>query len=516
MPGRLTEQWTSAADCVLAVDVGSSSVRVQAYDRSAAPLLGLEPLAQFAYRWATTPDGGMEISAPALEAHVGSALDAALARVRAAGLTVRAVALTAFWHSLVGMDGEGKALTPVYSWGDTRATAAADRLHSELDAQAAHVRTGCFFHSSYPAAKLLWLRHRDPATFAAVQAWGGFPEYLFFRYFGELRYSVSMASATGLLDVHRLQWDAAVLSAAGLTAQRLPTVNAADPLFHGLRPRWAARWPELREIPWLPPLGDGACANLGSGAVGSARMALTVGTSAAVRVLWEADSLQIPTDLWAYRLDRRRWVVGGALSNGGNVFAHLQRTLSLPAPERQEQLLGTLRPDGHGLTVLPFVAGERSPGWRPHARAAVVGTTQGTTSLHLLQASLEAVAYRIGRVYHLLRRFAGEPDEIIAGGGALEASAYWTQLLSDALGRPLTLSAERETGLRGAALAALERLGVIGRLDAVPVPRGARFPPDPVRQQRYAAAAERQRSLEALLLPWLTEHPASELIDPDP
>lgn len=456
----------------------------------------------------------MEISAAALEGHVATAIDAGLARVRSAPLSVVAVATTAFWHSLVGMDRRGNALTPVYSWGDTRAITSAARLRARLDPVAAHGRTGCFLHSSYPAVKLPWLQSLDPAAFAAVATWAGFPEYLFSRYFGELRYSVSMASATGLLNVHRLEWDEPMLNAIGLPPSRLPAVQTPDRPFHGLRPEWAARWPELRDVPWLPPLGDGACANVGSGAVGAGRMGLTVGTSAAMRVLWEAESLCIPSDLWAYRLDARRWVVGGALSNGGNVFAHLQRTLALPREERQEQLLAEMEPDGHGLTVLPFVAGERSPGWQPHARAAVVGGTQGTTPIQILQASLEAVAYRIGLAYRLLRRFAGEPVEIVAGGGALEASPYWTQLVSDVLGHSLTLSAERETGLRGAAVAALESLGLLPGLDAAPVPRGPRFQPDAERHRRYSAAAERQQSLEALLLPWLADRPANELIDP--
>lgn len=493
---------------MLALDVGSSSVRAQLYDERANPALGLAPIAQVQYRWATTADGGMEVSAAALFGHVADALDAAVAEMRRRNISIRAVATACFWHSVLGVDARGECVTPVYAWGDTRSTQSAMWLRDNLDAEAAHRRTGCFFHSSYPTAKLPWLRANRAETFARAAAWAGFPEYLFARLFGPLRYSVSMASATGLLDVHRLVWDPAILQALELPAACLPEIIDVDTPFAGLQAGFARRWPELHGVPWLPPLGDGACANVGSGAVGRDRVGLTVGTSAALRVLWAAEQIRVPAGLWAYRMDRHHWVVGGALSNGGNAFAHAQQTLQLPAAARQEEMLALLEPDAHGLTVLPFLAGERSPGWHADARAAVVGTTQGTTPLHLLQAWLEAVAYPVGRVHDTLRQFLGSSGEIIAGGGALDASPYWTQLMADVLGRPLVLSAEPETTLRGAAVAALRHLGLVSHLGDVPVPRGPVFQPDARRHACYATAAERQRSLEAVLLPWLENHPA--------
>ncbi|HEX7243754.1 MAG TPA: FGGY family carbohydrate kinase, partial [Longimicrobiaceae bacterium] len=251
--------------CVLALDLGSSSVRAGLYDAAGAPLGG-DSAARVTYLWRTTPDGGMEIGAERLFRLVARLLDAALERARAARLEVAAVGASCFWHSLLGVGADGSPLTPVYGWGEMRSAAAALRLRERVDEDAVHARTGCFLHPSYPTAKLPWLREAAGDTFRRAAAWMSFAEYLELRLFGVRRCSVSMASGSGLLDLRTLRWDPEMVAAAGVEEGALSEL--ADPGAPGpaLLPEWARRWPELASVPWYPPLGDGACAALGSGA----------------------------------------------------------------------------------------------------------------------------------------------------------------------------------------------------------------------------------------------------------
>jgi gluconokinase len=459
----------------------------------------------------TTPDGAMEIAPEEILARTIAVIDAAVARARGAGLEIAAVATATFWHSLMGIGRDGLPLTPVFGWGDTRAAPAAAVLRQRLDETELHRRTGCFLHPTYPAVKLLWLRGTRADTFRRVSAWIGFGEYLAFRLFGQQMTSYSMASGTGLLDVRRLCWDAEMLDAVGVDAGSMFPLADLDTPFRGLLPEYARRWPELDRVPWFPALGDGACANVGSGAVGAGRVGLTIGTSAALRTLIDAGdgmSWDVPAELWCYRLDAKRRVVGAALSNGGSVVSHLERTLQLPPRDEWAAALAASGPDAHGLTVLPLLIGERSPGWHPAARAAVIGATQSTTPIDQLRAFLEAVALRLERVHTALVRALGPTERIIASGGALHASAVWTQIITDVLGRRIILPVQRETTSRGAALMALESLGAVASLQEAAALTGTEFLPNSAYRARYDAAARRHRELEELLLPWLSQaHP---------
>lgn len=482
---------------LIALDVGTSSARAALYDASGTAIPGR--FHRVPYEPRVTPDGGVEHDAERVLEAAATCLDAVGHDTR----DVVAVGVTTFWHGLLGFDAAGRAVTPIYTWADTRSAADAARLRGAVDADALHARTGCHLHTSYWPAKLVWLRRTAPATFARVARWGSFGEHLEQTLFGAAATTVCMASGTGLFDQARATWDPGALALAGLDRAALFPLCERDDARRGLRAPWAARWPALRDIPWFPAVGDGAAGNVGSGCVTPARVALNVGTSAALRViapiaaprLVTASPAPPPRGLWRYRLDRGVSLVGGATSEGGNVYAWCRDVLRLPDHAATEAALAAMTPDAHGLTVLPFLAGERAPGWRGEKRAVIAGLSLDTGPLHILRAALEAVALRLAAVYELLRPWATEDHAIIASGGALAQSPVWAQIIADALGRPLTLSDEEEATSRGAALLALDALG-LRALGAAEAPAGRVVVPDADRHARYREALARQRRFD--------------------
>lgn len=494
---------------IVALDIGTSSVRALIFDRRGCPLAGLEGRA--AYAMEVTPDGGVQTDADAMVARAVTCLDALLAALGAHPLPIAAVATSAFWHSLVGVDASGHAVTPLYGWGDTRSQAEAAALRQRLDEGAVHARTGCPFHPSYLPAKLLWLSRAAPAAFRRIARWMSVGEYLHLCLLGRATCSLSMASGTGLFNQQEGTWDAEVLHAIPIGPEHLSPLTDLDAPIAGLRGEFASRWPTLREALWFPALGDGACSNVGSGCTGPGRVALTVGTSGAMRALCDAPAVRVPWGLWAYRLDRRRAVLGGALSSGGDVFAWLQEVLRLGTAEEVERELAALPPDGHGLTCLPFLMGERSPGWAAEARGALVGLRLTTRPIEILQAALEAIAYRFALIHELLGQTLPGPAEIVASGGALLRSPAWMQMMADVLGEPVTASAEPEASSRGAALLALEALGHLPDLAAAPAAVGRTFSPEPGKHQRYREGLKRHRGLyEALVVEGVPGNAARE------
>lgn len=441
---------------VLALDIGTSSARAAVFDAAGTELPGTR--ARAAWRVRTGVDGAAEFD-PARLLNcvlrcVGEALDCA---GPAAGGIV-AVGACCFWHSLVGVDEGLEPVTPILTWADNRPGAVMAELAERIDPAGTYARTGCPFHASYWPAKLTYLRRAMPEASARVRWWLSPPDWLYARLFGRVGTSHSMASATGLYRQDAQAWDAELCAALGVDLSLLPPILEDADAFRGLSGRFAGRWALGADVPWVPAIGDGAASNVGADCLAPRVAALMVGTSAAVRVAGESCTGPLPRGLWRYRLDRRRPLVGGAISNGGVVFQWLQRVLRLPRDF--EDRIAAMPPDDCGLTVLPLLMGERTPVWRSDVSGVIAGLREAVGPLDIARAAMEAVAIRCATMVELVDAAAGGPVRLIATGTALRVSPLWPRMIADALARPLEVSPVEEASLRGAALHAARSLGL--------------------------------------------------------
>jgi gluconokinase len=486
---------------VLALDIGTSSVRASLYDAGGREIS--DTVSREVRQFKTTRDGGAEDDAEEFTETVARTIDNLLAQASAFSSRIETVAISCFWHSLIGVDVEGRAVTPLFGWADTRSALWTEELRRRFDERAVHARTGCRFHSSYWPARLLWLKEERASVYNGVHRWMSFGEFLLARFFGNNNQeaSVSLASGTGVLNLRSVAWDAELLQGLDINAEQLPTVASAHREVVGLASSYARRWPSLNHARWFPAIGDGAANNLGAGCLTRSSVALMVGTSGAMRVLWSGEPpAELPSALWCYRADRERVVVGGALSDGGGLYAWMNERLAVGFDEAELSVaLARMEPDAHGLTLLPFWAGERSTGWAMHARGAILGLTLHTSPLEILRAAMEAISYRFALIADALDSFA-PGAEIIASGGALIASPVWAQIICDVLGRPLKLSGATEASGRGAVLLALEATGKINRLEDAPAPPVRIFAPDMARRERYLSGLERQQKIYRQLI----------------
>jgi len=481
---------------VVSIDVGTSSVRTLLFEGLGHERPGAG--AHLGYEVETTADGGVEVGADRLAALVVAGIDAIHERLNVEGLRPSAVACCTFWHNVLGVDADGRPTTPVLHPFDTRSSAAALELGERIDARQQHQRTGCILHASYLPAKLLWLSEVNPSAFRATRRWMSVGEYLYLKLLGTAACSTSMVSGSGLWNQRENRYDGELLGALPIEPVQLAPVDEMDRPASNLRVDYRSRWPLLDGIPWYPALGDGACNNVGSGCTTVDRYALMVGTSGAMRVVSETAPSGIPEGLWCYRVDRKRYLLGGALSNGGGVYDWMKRNLALPSSDDEiEAKLAGMPPGSHGLTLLPFFAGERSPGWRAEARAAICGLSTHTSSVEILRAALESVALRFREIEELMTAGFGEPREVVASGSALLHSRAWTQMMADALGRRVVTCLEHEASARGAALLSLERLGIIADVGGVSARLGQAFHPVPDHRRVYDLQLEQQRKLYA-------------------
>lgn len=453
------------AEQVLALDIGSSSVRATVYTWQASTLQQMAQ-AQIEYALHSTPDGHAELALEPLEEHIAACIDAALKDC--APDSIAAVGCDTLVGNLVALDGAGAPLTPAWSWADTRAASAASTLRAEWDTAALWQRTGTPIHSAYWPARLRWLATSEPDLWHSTAAWATLGEFFTRRWTGTALLSRSVVAWNGMLDRTAGTWDRWLLDALALRPQLLGPIASADQTAT-LLPAMARRWPALRRARWVAPFADGLASNVGCGGIDASRVIINLGTSGALRVLVPAGG-PVPAGLWRYQVSPERELLGGALSNGGNVLQWAEAVLRLPDLAALEAALAD-RPFGsHGLTVRPALAGERSPSYDDTARASLAGLGLHTSAIDIAQALMEAVATSLGAVYALVQPLLPANHSLIASGGALASSPVWRTMVATALKHPIAQVDVAEATSRGAALIALEALGYLDDLQTTAPP----------------------------------------------
>jgi gluconokinase len=450
------------AAVVVGVDVGTTATKAVAFDaagRQRGSADARYPLLEPAPGRAEQ-DPGVVVDG-ALEA-----IRVAVAQARTNGASVAGLALSAAMHALIALDAEDHPLTRLITWADTRASTQAQRLRAEHPDL--HDRTGTPIHSMAPLPKLVWFAENEPETFAAARRWVGVKELVVARLTGTYALDHSTASGTGLLNLETLDWDRGALAAAGIGSDRLAALVPATERLE-LRADVAAALGLDRDVPLVVGAGDGPSANLGVGAVAPGIAACSIGTSGALRLTTQRPAVDRARHLFCYALTPGRWIVGGAISNGGVVLQWAGAALAPDLGEHAEAQLIALAedvpPGSDGLLMLPYLLGERAPLWSGSAPAAYVGLARHHGRGHLVRSALEGVCQQLRLVLDAIRDAGNEVTEVRATGG-FARSALWRQMLADVLDAPIGFAASEEGSARGAAILGLQTLGLADRIDA--------------------------------------------------
>ncbi len=431
----------------LIIDIGSSSVRTLLFNDDATMIGGA--MCSRSYDFDTDNTGRATATADTLCELVEDCMDEILQSESATN--IRGVGMATFVGNWVGLDGDGTPITDLITYADTRSHAEIAKLRDKLggDTEAYHQATGCMLHTAYMPAQISHLIQNEPETATQIQYITDIGGYIYRRWFErDIPMSYTVAGWTGLLHTTEYQWHEEYIREfdCDMLLGILPELANYDAVQIGLCPDYASRWEILKDVPFFLAMGDGAVANVGSGAVDADHMALTIGTTSALRVVKSIDT--IPSGLWRYLVQEAMPLVGGATSEGGNVYQWVVEQLGITRDDL-ESYLETCVPDNHGLTVLPLIAGERSPGWHHDASGTIHGIRRSTSRIDILQAELEAVAIRLSIIFDMLK---DDNTIIMAGGGAIQSSPAWVQMLANAFDAPIQCLAEPEITARGVAL----------------------------------------------------------------
>ncbi len=458
----------AAAVGIVGIDIGTTSTKSVAFGTNGEPLGSCN----VGYPLVHEQPGWAEQDPEAIFRAVLQSVRGALADGGLRGDQVSGIGISTAMHSLIAMDAGGRALTPSITWADGRSEEQARRIretHGSI-----YLRTGTPIHPMSPLTKLAWLREQRPDVFGAAAKFVSIKEYVLFRLFGEWVVDASIASSSGMLTLDTLRWDEEALRVAGVRSDQLSDVRDGTYRLSGMDPAHAAAMGLPADTPLFLGGSDGALANIGVGAIDPGELAVTIGTSAAVRMMTDRPLTDAGARSFCYSVAGSSYVIGGATNNGGIVLQWLRESLfggfgglgggaagGGPSAEELLEAAARVSPGANGLLFLPFLSGERAPIWNAEARGTFFGATLAHRGEHFVRAGLEGVMLAVLSVAETLKELAGPAREVRASGGFAK-SPLWRQMLADMLGQPVGVPQVTEASALGAAVLAMQGLGMLG------------------------------------------------------
>lgn len=494
MPRFTTPDEDALAPFVIGLDVGSGGARAGVYDATGREV-GKRTNKQV-HGFTVGDDGTSTIDADVIVEGLRTAIGKVLSEPLPGPVT--AIGFDTFASSLVVVDEAGEAITPCITYADTRCRSQVAALRESLDPVALHERTGSRLHSSYTAPRLAWLREEHPEVFSRAHRFMALGEYVAFKLLGTPALGTASAAWSGMIDRRTGEYVPELLDAVGVDASMLGAPRDPSDTVPVAGTPLAQAFPQLKDAVWVPVIGDGLAANMGIGALGPTTWGISTATSGAIRQLITGETPELPTGLWAYRVDARRTLVGSAMSDCGRVldWARNQFSLDKDIPSWDTDSLFSGAPEAGTPLVVPFLSGERGTKWRDGARALYANVSASTTAEDLLRGSMEGVALSYLRIADQLKEMGGTPERIVLSGGMTEAIPAWLHLLADALGAPIDHVAISRSTMRGAAVLALEQAAPDVQVAEAPVLN--RVEPRPEHADYYRERLERFEKLADL------------------
>lgn len=479
---------------MLGVDIGTTSTKAVLFTRAGAVV------AQHAveYPLISTAPGMAEQDPAQIYSAVLATIRQAVILAGASAADVGLVSFSAAMHSLIALDQDGNLLSNSITWADQRASVWAARIRDEWDGHAIYLRTGTPIHPMSPLCKLVWLRHEQTGLFARAARFAGIKEYVFFRLFGQWLVDYSIASATGLFNLEQLDWDQGALQLAGVRAQQLSAPVPTTHHVQGLPQHVAAQLGLSADTPFVLGANDGVLSNLGVNAIQPGQVAVTIGTSGAMRTVVDHPVTDPSGSTFCYALTDRHWVVGGPVNNGGNIFKWVRDELATAEAESARRagidpyealtaIAARIAPGAEGLLFHPYLAGERAPMWNADLRGSFFGLAMHHRKEHMIRAALEGVIFNLYSILPVVEKLIGPTQRMMATGG-FARSALWRQMMADIFEREVVVPESVESSCLGAAVLGLYALGEITSLEEISAMVGAthRHAPIPENVAVYA------------------------------
>jgi xylulokinase len=421
------------------------------------------------------------------------------------GISNSDVACIVFSGQMMGavpVDSQGQPTRNALIWADQRSVSQIDRVAERIDPRRVYAITGHRLSASYSAGKILWLKENEPEAYNRTYKFVHAKDFLIARLTGVFVTDPSDASGTNLFDLEGGIWSDELLRAFDIPRDKLPDIRPSTDVVGEVQPAVTEETGLASGTPVVLGGGDGSCAATGAGVIREGVAYNYVGSSSWIGVATKRPILdpEMRTFTWAHLLPGL-FTPTGTMQAAGSSYQWARDQLAGAESLVAEHLgispydlmngeVMQSPPGARGLLFLPYLLGERSPRWNPHARGAFVGLTIRHRPPDLIRAVMEGITLNLRVILEAFRRQGARVNALrVIGGGA--RSSEWNAIMADIFGLPvLRLALLEEATSMGAAVAGGVGVGIwkdFSQVDTM-VAVQSESRPDPQRHEFYTEA----------------------------
>lgn len=481
-----------AEKLVLALDIGTTSAKAVVFEQNGQLVAEAERMISTKYpqlEWAEQDPIEIEWASR-------KAIQDVLKKENIQSDKIITVGISAAMHSFMCVNENFEPLSKVMIWSDGRSSTQARELRETIGDEV-YAKTGLPNHPMSPFSKLLWMKETNFEPYQNAMYFMSAKEYVIQKWFGVRKIDYAMASATGMFNMKKFEWDEQALRLSGVRREQLSEIVPPTEQLTGINEDVANMMGLPADVTFVIGSADGQLANLGSGAISPGEVAISAGTSGAIRQMMNGFKVSDNQEVFCYAFTDELSIIGGPTNNGGIVLQWLKEMINYKGSF--EELIAEaehVKLGAEGLIFLPYVNGERAPIWLQEAKGNFFGLSITHKKEHLVRAVLEGITYNLFHIGLALERQAGETKRIYVNGG-LSRSSLWVQMLADTFGKDVYLSESHHSAAWGAAWTALYAIGEVESLEDIKqnIPIEAIVKPDMVRHTQYKKNFEKYKSL---------------------
>ena len=455
--------------CIISIELGTNAIRVVAFDLKGIVIGSLKG---YCPTFHSEPDYSEQDPDQLFITMLYVLKNLLSDYVHPKKYVVEAICFSASMHSVLATDKNGNPIGNAITWADNRAKKEAQNLKLSLLGKKLYTETGTPLHPMSPLAKITWIKNNDKSRFKQTAKFLSIKSYIIQQLTGECLIDYSIASATGLLNIHKIKWETDALKFAGITQSMLPDLVPIFASAGKLKKAYQNSLGLPPDVKIIVGSSDGCMAVLGDGVNGEGKANITIEDSGAVRVMSNKVLQDEKQRFFNYLLTENCYISGGPTNNGGLVFEWLTRQIGdfknpFDIDHCMQQLIAdaSKAPVGSdGLIFLPYLLGERAPIWNANARGTFFGLNINHEKAHIIRATIEGILYEIYSIGKTLEE--NRSIQSLSINGSFASIPFCSQMIADIFNKPVQLRQNSQSVSYGTFLLCATELGMYKSLDA--------------------------------------------------